>query len=254
MSIDEMVDLTNIGTLFAFVLVCVGIIILRYKDPDRERPFRVPSNAWWTLLPLLTLFLVLFYLPNLLGPQFTIFGREVSLPTFMLSNTWRYVEPPVFIVLASSLLVVYPRSKFGKRLPIGAWSLPLLGAASCIFLMVYLPPASWWRFVAWLMLGLSVYLSYGYVRSGIGRRANRPLTTPPWLAMMAVGSFLVAVGLLTMPHDAGFHDLVQQLQAGFAEGKRTIIAFGCMGLGVALGLIGAVIGAMQKGGSAASSN
>src|ERR1041384_441710 len=35
MSIDEMVDLTNIGTLFAFVLVCVGIIILRYKEPDR---------------------------------------------------------------------------------------------------------------------------------------------------------------------------------------------------------------------------
>ena len=37
-----MVDLTNIGTLFAFVLVCIGIIILRFKDPDRERPFRVP--------------------------------------------------------------------------------------------------------------------------------------------------------------------------------------------------------------------
>jgi len=41
-SIDEMVDLTNIGTLFAFVLVCVGITILRFKDPSRARPFRVP--------------------------------------------------------------------------------------------------------------------------------------------------------------------------------------------------------------------
>jgi APA family basic amino acid/polyamine antiporter len=51
MSIDEMVDLTNIGTLFAFVLVCVGIIILRYKDPGRHRPFRVPFGAW--PLPLL---------------------------------------------------------------------------------------------------------------------------------------------------------------------------------------------------------
>ena len=41
-TLDEMVDLTNIGTLFAFILVCIGIIILRYKDPDRARPFRVP--------------------------------------------------------------------------------------------------------------------------------------------------------------------------------------------------------------------
>ena len=41
-SIDEMVDLTNIGTLFAFILVCIGIIILRKKEPDRPRSFRVP--------------------------------------------------------------------------------------------------------------------------------------------------------------------------------------------------------------------
>ncbi len=41
-SIDEMVDLTNIGTLFAFILVCVGISILRFREPQRRRPFRVP--------------------------------------------------------------------------------------------------------------------------------------------------------------------------------------------------------------------
>jgi len=41
-SIDEMVDLTNVGTLFAFMLVCVGVIILRKLEPDRERGFRVP--------------------------------------------------------------------------------------------------------------------------------------------------------------------------------------------------------------------
>ncbi len=41
-TIDEMVDLTNIGTLFAFILVCLGIIILRKRDPDRPRAFRTP--------------------------------------------------------------------------------------------------------------------------------------------------------------------------------------------------------------------
>jgi basic amino acid/polyamine antiporter, APA family len=38
----ETYDLTNIGTLFAFVLVCLGVIALRYKEPDRHRPFKVP--------------------------------------------------------------------------------------------------------------------------------------------------------------------------------------------------------------------
>jgi APA family basic amino acid/polyamine antiporter len=41
-SIDEMVDLTNIGTLFAFILVCLGILILRKRDPERRRAFRTP--------------------------------------------------------------------------------------------------------------------------------------------------------------------------------------------------------------------
>jgi APA family basic amino acid/polyamine antiporter len=41
----ETYDLTNIGTLFAFVLVCIGVLVLRYKEPDRPRPFRVPL-AW----------------------------------------------------------------------------------------------------------------------------------------------------------------------------------------------------------------
>jgi basic amino acid/polyamine antiporter, APA family len=38
----ETYDLTNIGTLFAFAIVCIGVLVLRYTDPDRPRPFRVP--------------------------------------------------------------------------------------------------------------------------------------------------------------------------------------------------------------------
>jgi APA family basic amino acid/polyamine antiporter len=38
----ETYDLTNIGTLFAFALVCTGVLVLRVKEPDRPRPFRVP--------------------------------------------------------------------------------------------------------------------------------------------------------------------------------------------------------------------
>jgi APA family basic amino acid/polyamine antiporter len=39
---NEIYDLTNIGTLSAFAIVCIGVLVLRYKDPSRARPFRVP--------------------------------------------------------------------------------------------------------------------------------------------------------------------------------------------------------------------
>jgi APA family basic amino acid/polyamine antiporter len=46
----ETYDLTNIGTLFAFVLVCSGVIVLRLREPNRPRPFRVPFV--WIIAPL----------------------------------------------------------------------------------------------------------------------------------------------------------------------------------------------------------
>ncbi len=46
MNIDEAVELTNIGTLFAFVLVSVGVVVLRVREPNRPRPFRVPGSPW----------------------------------------------------------------------------------------------------------------------------------------------------------------------------------------------------------------
>jgi len=164
MSIDEMVDLTNIGTLFAFVLVCVGITILRYKDPGRARPFRVPF---------------------------------------------------------------------------GAWLLPMAGAISCLFLMYYLPPTSWWRFVAWLMIGLSVYLSYGYARSELGRKFGRPRTTPGWLMLLGLGSMLIAIGILAIPHHASVSELTTQMSGG--DG-RTILATASIVLGVLLGIVGSIMG------------
>ena len=53
--IGSLADLTNIGTLFAFALVCFGVIILRKTDPDRPRPFRVPFVPVFPLLGVLIL-------------------------------------------------------------------------------------------------------------------------------------------------------------------------------------------------------
>ncbi|RJP73877.1 MAG: amino acid permease [Candidatus Zixiibacteriota bacterium] len=62
-SLDEMVDLTNIGTLFAFTLVCVGIIILRVRDPERPRPFRAPGGLVLPVLGALGCLGLIYYLP-----------------------------------------------------------------------------------------------------------------------------------------------------------------------------------------------
>jgi APA family basic amino acid/polyamine antiporter len=172
-SIDEVVDLTNIGTLFAFVLVCVAIPILRFREPDRPRPFRVP------------------------------FG-------------------PVF--------------------------LPVLGACSCAFLMYYLPPSSWWRFVGWLVLGLSVYASFGYVHSVVGQEAGRPRRTPLPLRLAAMGFLMVAVGLFTIPHRAGPVELVREaLTPGAVHHGRALVGLALVGLGAILGIGGWARGASRGG-------
>ncbi|MGB9180544.1 MAG: amino acid permease [Pyrinomonadaceae bacterium] len=172
MSIDEMVDLTNIGTLFAFVLVCVGIIILRYKDPTRHRPFRVPF---------------------------------------------------------------------------GPWFLPLLGAASCFFLMYYLPPASWWRFIGWLVLGLSIYTSYGYTHSGIGAQIGRPTRAPFPLKLASIGFLLTAIGLFTIPHDAGPGTLLHEaMTAAEPDHMHALIGLSLIALGLLFGIAGSVMGTSQS--------
>jgi APA family basic amino acid/polyamine antiporter len=172
-SIDEMVDLTNIGTLFAFVLVCVGIVILRRRDPLRPRPFRVP---------------------------------------------------------------------------LGDWFLPLLGASSCLFLMYYLPPASWWRFIGWLILGLAIYTSYGYTRSTIGRQLGRPTRTPFSMKVAALGFLSTAVGLFIIPHDAGPGRLMAAASsAASADHGRSLAGLALIGAGVVLGLSGWALTARQEG-------
>ena len=71
-NIAEVVDLTNIGTLFAFVLVSLGVIILRYKEPNRTRPFRVP---WVPITPLISIaacIYLMIQLPRLTWIRFGI--------------------------------------------------------------------------------------------------------------------------------------------------------------------------------------
>lgn len=72
MNIDEMVDLCNIGTLFAFILVCIGIIVLRIKEPNRERPFKAPGGLITPILGVLSCLLLTYGLPWVTWKRFLL--------------------------------------------------------------------------------------------------------------------------------------------------------------------------------------
>jgi APA family basic amino acid/polyamine antiporter len=171
-NIDEIVQLTNIGTLFAFVLVCFGVTVLRYKDPGRPRPFRVPG---------------------------------------------------------------------------GAWLVPLAGAACCVFLMVWLPPASWWRFIGWLVVGAAVYAAYGWRNSVIGRRAGRPAVNPLFMNLLAVGFALAGLGLFVIPHDAGVGELLREATTAGVPGHGRALTGGAMIVTGILALAAGTIAGSRRG-------
>jgi len=71
-NIAEVVDLTNIGTLFAFILVSAGVIVLRYKDPDRPRPFRAPWVPLTPIISIVTCLYLMLQLPRITWIRFTV--------------------------------------------------------------------------------------------------------------------------------------------------------------------------------------
>ncbi|HXU44189.1 MAG TPA: amino acid permease [Thermoanaerobaculia bacterium] len=70
--IDFLLRLTNIGTLFAFVIVCAAVLIMRKKYPNAERPFRCPGVPLVPILGILMCLLLMFSLPA--GNWWRLFG------------------------------------------------------------------------------------------------------------------------------------------------------------------------------------
>jgi APA family basic amino acid/polyamine antiporter len=71
-NIAEVVDLTNIGTLFAFVLVSAGVIVLRKQEPDRLRPFRAPWVPVTPIISIVTCLYLMLQLPRLTWIRFGV--------------------------------------------------------------------------------------------------------------------------------------------------------------------------------------
>ncbi len=61
--IDVLAELVNIGTLFAFIIVCIGVLYLQYKHPELERPFRTPGMPYVPLLGVFSCLYLVIHLP-----------------------------------------------------------------------------------------------------------------------------------------------------------------------------------------------
>ena len=72
LDIGTFADLSNIGTLFAFVLVSAGVLILRYKDPGRRRSFRCPGGPVFPVLSILFCTLLMAGLPIMTWLRFFV--------------------------------------------------------------------------------------------------------------------------------------------------------------------------------------
>lgn len=70
--IGEAADMTNIGTFFAFVLVCIGVIVLRYTKPDHPRPFRLPFMPVVPILGTMACLGLMWQLPQLTWIRFVL--------------------------------------------------------------------------------------------------------------------------------------------------------------------------------------
>jgi APA family basic amino acid/polyamine antiporter len=113
-NLDVFVELTNIGTLFAFILVSIGILVLRKRDPSRPRAFRTPFVPWTPLLGILVCLYLIVGIPvprASTGPLgFTII-RYGGLPI----ETWVRFVVWLLIGLVIYFLYGYRRSRLARE-------------------------------------------------------------------------------------------------------------------------------------------
>jgi len=99
--IGEAADMTNIGTFFAFVLVCVGVIVLRYTNPDYPRPFRLPFMPIVPVLATMACLWLMWQLPGLTWIRFgvwTVIGILIYLGYGLKQSRLAALEPHAQLV------------------------------------------------------------------------------------------------------------------------------------------------------------
>lgn len=139
------VDLTSVGTFFAFILVCSGILYLDYKGYSKKAKFKVPYINGKYIVGILFLITAVLFVTKL------DYKEIIS-------------EKPLLIIFwATWLCMSFAAYKFRFSL------LPTIGILINLYLMTELGWSNWYMFLIWLAIGLIIYFLYGYKKSKLAQ-------------------------------------------------------------------------------------
>jgi APA family basic amino acid/polyamine antiporter len=153
-------DFTSIGTLFAFVLVCGGVLMLSAQSEAElaERAtkgkFRIPyvnSKFIFPAIVVIASVLVNYYVPTFFADTFDFSEGKLAANLPMLA----------FFILTIAMAVL----AFVKNLSL----IPLLGLISCCYLLTGMAVSNWKWFGIWLVIGLVIYFAYGFKNSKLNK-------------------------------------------------------------------------------------
>lgn len=143
--IGVVTDLTSIGTLFAFILVCAGVLKLPPREKiANDKSFHMPRiNGQWIVPALFAIFI--YGYKDRIGDAISNLGSSEQ-SMFL-----------IFLLIASAITAL----TFVKKLSL----IPILGILFCLYLMIEIPPKSWVVFFGWMSVGALIYFGYGRTRS-----------------------------------------------------------------------------------------
>ena len=148
---DFFVDLTSVGTFFAFILVCGGVLYLDHKGISAHSKFRVPYLNGKYLVGILLVIAI---------AGLAMYGQEVVAEWAGLSAA-EIIEHKLLTIIFWITWIVLAVMSFKHNFSI----LPVAGILTNLYLMTELGSSNWLIFVIWLAIGLVIYFSYGYRKS-----------------------------------------------------------------------------------------
>lgn len=163
MNLTEVTDLTSIGTLAAFLLVCIGVLTMDPHRPREPGRFRIPYlNAKWTFPAIVLITVLVIWISNpeaLVNLQNALFhGIDPSYPDDRGFDVIKHRIPFLAYAVGITWLIV---ASIRKNLSL----IPVMGVFTTGYLMTELGWVNWIRFAGWLFVGLVIYFMYSYRNS-----------------------------------------------------------------------------------------
>jgi amino acid transporter len=156
-------DFTSIATLFAFVLVCGGVLLIPRKEKVAGR-FNMPFiNAQYIfpLLILASLVILMIFVPGYFSDMFNF---DFSADSDFAANKVSFMDlalPKISLIIFWLSAIVLSIMAFVKKYSL----IPLMGVTTCLYLLTGMTKSNWAWFLGWLALGLVIYFLYGYRKS-----------------------------------------------------------------------------------------